>query len=71
MSRVRFTHELSSNQVCVCVVACEWCDTWRALGVFTLSSCFNIKGVKLTCMATCLPYKTACVPIINNLLLAL
>ena len=26
---------------------------------------FNIKGAEFTCMATCLPYKTACVPIID------
>ena len=66
MSRVGFTHELSSYQVCACVVASEWCDTWMAL-----CGCFNIKGVQFTCMATCLACKTACVPIINNLLLAL
>ena len=36
-----------------------------ALGVFILCGCFNIKGVEVTCMATCLPYKTACMPIID------
>ena len=36
-----------------------------ALGVFILCGCFNITGVEFTCMATWLPYKTACVSIID------
>ena len=40
-----------------------------ALGVFILCGCFNITRLKFTCMATWLPYKTACVSIINVLVI--
>ena len=40
-----------------------------ALGVFILCGYFNITRVEFTCMATWLPYKTACVSIINVLVI--
>jgi len=40
-----------------------------ALGVFILCGCFNIKEVEFTCMATWLPYKKACVSIIDVLII--
>ena len=39
------------------------------LGVFILCGCFNITRVEFTCMATWHPYKTACVSIIDVLII--
>ena len=40
-----------------------------ALGVFILCGYFNITRVEFTCMAISLPYKTACAPIIDVLII--